>query len=178
MLKAAITNCMSLLWLSLLRKLLLCQCSTMITDGLEPGPIVNYITPLLLSGEGRITVVGLRYPKLNWHMMHLQRPLTTLIDRLRRSSLSLMMHSILLWATTIMLRIYQTSINISHNLSIPLHSNASPVMYPLRSALAKNNARFATSSARPNRRKDIFFVMSDRICSGTACDIGVAIKPG
>ena len=31
----------------------------MITDGLEPGPIVNYITPLLLSGEGDITVVGL-----------------------------------------------------------------------------------------------------------------------
>ena len=112
------------------------------------------------------------------YMMHLQRPLTTLIDRLRRSSLSLMMHSILLWATTIILRIYQTSINTSHNLSIPLHSNASPVMYPLRSALAKNNARFATSSARPNRRKDIFLVMSDRICSGTACDIGVAIKPG
>ena len=152
-----------------------------VTDGQnqdQSRPHCHNITPLLLSGEGRITVVGLRYPKLNWHMMHLQRPLTTLIDRLRRSSLSLMMHSILLWATTIILRIYHTSINTSHNLSIPLHSKASPVMYPLRSALAKNNARFATSSARPNRRKDIFFVMSDRICSGTACDIGVAIKPG
>ena len=126
--------------------------------------------------RGAHTVVSL--PKTELAYDASSRPLTTLIDHLRRSSLSLMMHFILLWATTIILRIYQTSINTSHNLSIPLHSNASPVMYPLRSALAKNNARFATSSARPNRRKDIFFVMSDRICSGTACDIGVAIKPG
>lgn len=141
----------------------------------EPGAVRD---PIVTTSHLERDAVGLRYPKLNRHMMHLQRQLTTLIDCLRRSSLSLMMHSILLWATTIILRIYQTSINTSHNLSIPLHSNASPVMYPLRSALAKNNARFATSSARPNRRKDIFFVMSDRICSGTACDIGVAIKPG
>jgi hypothetical protein len=64
-----------------------------------------------------------------------------------------------------------------YNRIIPLHSNASPVMYPLRSLLARNSTRFATSSARPNRRKATLLAISVKIFSGTDFVIGVATNP-
>ena len=64
-----------------------------------------------------------------------------------------------------------------YNRIIPLHSNASPVMYPLRSLLARKSTRFATSSALPNRRNAILLTISVKIFSCTAFVIGVATNP-
>jgi hypothetical protein len=64
-----------------------------------------------------------------------------------------------------------------YNQIIPLHSNALPVMYPLRSFLARKSTRFATSSALPNPHNAILLTISVKIFSGTAFVIGVAKSP-
>jgi hypothetical protein len=50
-------------------------------------------------------------------------------------------------------------------------------MYPLRSELARKEQRFATSCGLPSLLSAILFFISFKILSGTACTIGVAMKP-
>jgi hypothetical protein len=66
----------------------------------------------------------------------------------------------------------------AHSDIIPLHSMHSPVINPLRSQLARNTMRLATSSGDPNLPKGIFDTMTFSTYSGTTCVIGVSTNPG
>ena len=65
----------------------------------------------------------------------------------------------------------------TYNRSMPLHAMTSPVIYPLRSELARKQHKLATSSGLPSRRSATLFFISVKILSGTELTIAVSINP-